>query len=88
MSDEWVEVRNCTYLHEAEFFRSLLEGAGIQAEIPNEYMLGMNPAGSNFLGGGRVLVRPQDADRARELLDSGGDVPPEAPDEGEKKDVR
>jgi hypothetical protein len=86
MSDEWVEVRQCMWLHEAEFFRSLLDGAGIQSEIPNEYMLGVNPAGSNFLGGVRVLVRPEDADRARELLDSGVDVP-EAPDDGENKDV-
>jgi hypothetical protein len=86
MSDEWVEVRSCMWLHEAEFFRSILESAGIQSQIPNEYMLGVQPAGAIFLGGVRVLVRPEDGDRAREVLDSGVEVPRDSPDEGENND--
>ncbi len=83
MSHEWVEVRTCMWLHEAEFFRSVLNSAGIQSEIPNEYLLGVQPAGANFLGGVRILVRPEDADRARELLDSGVEVPRDSPDDTE-----
>ena len=34
MDDELVTVRNCNYLHEAEFIKSVLEAEGISAEIP------------------------------------------------------
>jgi hypothetical protein len=31
---DWVEVRNCMWLHEATFFRSVLDAAGIEAVNP------------------------------------------------------
>ena len=74
MDTDWVEIRSCTWMHEAEFFRSVLAAAGIESMIPNEYTLGVQPLYANMLGGLRVLVRRQDADRAREVLDS--DAPP------------
>jgi hypothetical protein len=58
------------WLHEAEFFRSVLEAAGIESTIPNEYTLSVQPLYANLLGGLRVLVRREDVDRAREVLDS------------------
>jgi hypothetical protein len=70
MDTQWVEVRSCMWLHEAEFFRSVLEAAGIESTIPNEYTLGVQPLYANLLGGLRVLVRREDVDRAREVLDS------------------
>ena len=70
MSPEWVEVRSVLWLHEAAFLKSVLDGAGIEAMIPNEEMLGIQPLFGNLLGGVRVLVRPEDLERATELLDS------------------
>jgi hypothetical protein len=70
MSAEWVEVRSVPWLHEAQFLKSVLDGAGIEAIIPNEQMLGIQPLYGNLLGGVRVLVRPEDLERATELLDS------------------
>jgi hypothetical protein len=70
MENQWVEVRNCLWLHEAQFFKSVLDAAGIEALIPNEQTLGVQPLYSNMLGGARVFVRPDDLERATELLDS------------------
>jgi hypothetical protein len=70
MESDWVEVRNCMWLHEATFFKSVLDAAGIEAMIPNEQTLGVQPLYANMLGGARVLVRPEDLERAREVLDS------------------
>jgi hypothetical protein len=70
MSAEWVEVRNCPWLHEAQFLKSVLDGAGIEAFIPNEQTLGVQPLYANMLGGAQLLVHPDDLERATELLDS------------------
>ena len=70
MEADWVEVRSCAWLHEAQFLKSVLAGAGIEATIPNEHTLGVQPLYAVALGGVRVLVRPQDAERARDVLDS------------------
>lgn len=70
MSAEWVEVRSVLWLHEAEFLKSVLASAGIEAMIPNEETLGIQPLYGNLLGGVRVLVRPEDLEEARALLDS------------------
>jgi hypothetical protein len=70
MDGDWVEVRSCTWLHEALFLKSVLDGAGIEATIPNEYTLGVQPLYANLVGGVRLLVRPDDLERAAEVLDS------------------
>jgi hypothetical protein len=70
MAAEWVEVRSVPWLHEAQFLKSVLAGAGIEAMIPNQEMLGIQPLYGNLLGGVRVLVRPEDLEQATELLDS------------------
>ena len=66
----WVEVRNCSWLHEAQVLTSVLESAGIESLIPDQYMVGVQPLYAHALGGVRLLVRAEDLDRARELLDS------------------
>ena len=63
-------------MHEALFFRSVLEAAGIDTVIPNEHTLNIQPLYANLLGGVRVMVRAEDADRAKEVLDSTA-VPPD-----------
>ena len=72
MSEELVEVRRCNWLHEAQFLKSVLEGAGIEASIPDEYTLGIQPLYGNALGGVRLLVRAGDLEKASEVLDSDG----------------
>ena len=67
---EWVVASTSTWLHEALFLKSVLESAGIEAMIPNEYTLGVQPLYSNLLGEAQVLVRSEDKVRAEELLRS------------------
>ena len=72
---EWVVAATRIWLHEALFLKSVLESAGIEAMIPNEYTLGVQPLYSNLLGGAQVLVRAEDKARAEELLRSGESQP-------------
>jgi len=73
MPTEWIEVRSCNWLHEAQLFKSVLEGAGIEVLIPDEYTLGVQPFYAAALGGVRLLVRTADRDRAAELLNDAND---------------
>jgi hypothetical protein len=75
MDTEWVEVRNCMWLHEAAFFKSVLDAAGIEALIPDEHTLSVQPLYANALGGVKVLVRSSDLERAGELLDTAATPP-------------
>jgi hypothetical protein len=78
---EWVEIRRCIWLEEALVIRSFLGGAGIEAFIPDEYMLGVQPFYGLALGGVRVLVRASDLSQAAELLDARAGNP-EAEEDG------
>lgn len=77
---EWVVATTSTWLHEALFLKSVLESAGIDAMIPNEYTLSVQPLYSNMLGGAQVLVRAEDKTRAEELLQSIESQPEADPD--------
>ena len=77
---EWVVAATSTWLHEALFLKSVLESAGIDAMIPNEYTLSVQPLYSNMLGGAQVLVRAEDKTRAEELLQSVESQPEADPD--------
>jgi hypothetical protein len=68
MDDQFVTVHNGIYLHEAEFIKSVLEADGIEAVIPDAFTVGVDPALSVPLGGIRVQVLKQDAERARATL--------------------
>jgi ribosomal-protein-alanine N-acetyltransferase len=70
MDENWVEVRNCNWLHQAYFVKSVLEGDGIEVLIPDEHLLGVQPLYANAVGGARVLVRAADLERAAEILRS------------------
>lgn len=59
---------SCAWLHEAQFFKSILEADGIDVFLPDEHTLGVDPGLSPALGGVRMLVRPDDAARAREII--------------------
>lgn len=70
MEDKLVTVRNCNWLHEAQFVKSVLAADGIDAEIPDEYMLGVQPFYGAAIGGVRVVVRQADLERAAEVLNA------------------
>jgi hypothetical protein len=68
VEDDWVEVHNCNWLHEASLVVAVLEADGIETFMPDSYTLGARPELSAALGGVRVLVRASDLERAREVL--------------------
>ena len=67
-NNPWVEVTSCAFLHEAELLRSLLEDAGIEAILPDEHTLGVDPGLTPAFGGVRVFVREDDLDQARGVI--------------------
>ena len=69
MEREWVEIRRCMWLHQAELIRSVLESAGLEVLIPNEHTIGVQPLLGIGLGGVPLLVRSSDAERAEKLLE-------------------
>jgi len=75
MSIEWVEVRSCAWLYEAQFIKSLLEASGISVLIPDQYTLGVEPFYAAAFRGVRVLVPSTDLERADALLRSGAAGP-------------
>jgi hypothetical protein len=56
--------------YEALLARSFLEAAGIPAFVSDEHAIGIDWLLSNSLGGVRLRVESEDADRAREVLAS------------------
>jgi Putative prokaryotic signal transducing protein len=68
VEDDWVEVQNCNWLHEASVIVSVLEADGIEVFLPDAHTLGARPELSAALGGVRVLVHASDLARAREVL--------------------
>jgi hypothetical protein len=68
--NQWTEVWSCAWLHEAQFFKSLLEDAGIEVLLPDEYTLGVDPGLAPGFGGVRILVRADDVSQAREILEA------------------
>ena len=76
MNDEWIEVRNCNWLHEAQFVKSVLESEGIETQLPDEHTLGVQPMYAAAIGGVRVMVHESDAARATELLEAVMESPP------------
>jgi hypothetical protein len=68
MDEEWVQVRNCNWLHDAHFIVSVLDAEGIEALVPDAYTIGARPDLTAALGGIRVLVRASELERAREVL--------------------
>ena len=68
--DPWTEVWSCAWLHEAQFFKSVLEADGIDVFLPDEHTLGVDPGLAPAFGGVRILVRANKVVRAREIIQS------------------
>ena len=68
MDEDLVTVHNANWIHDALFVKSVLEGDGIDAFVPDEHTLSVDPALGAALGGVRVQVRASDAERARHVI--------------------
>ncbi|HEU0301771.1 MAG TPA: DUF2007 domain-containing protein [Longimicrobium sp.] len=66
--DEWVVVRNCGWLYEADVIAAVLDAQGIDAFIPDSHMASIRPELSSFIGGIRVLVPASQLHLANEAL--------------------
>jgi predicted RNA-binding Zn-ribbon protein involved in translation (DUF1610 family) len=71
-----VTVRTCFSLPEAQVIQSQLGGSGIKAFLPDEFTVQNDWLLANALGGIRVQVSDEDAERAAEVLDETGTVHP------------
>ena len=64
-----VTIRTCYSLPEAQVIQSHLEGSGIEAFLPDELTVQNDWLWANAIGGVRVQVLEEDAERAAEVLD-------------------
>ena len=67
---DWVVLTSRTWLHEAQLLQSVLAASGIEARIPDEFTVGVQPLYGYLLGGVRVMVRAQDHEQARAVMES------------------
>jgi hypothetical protein len=58
---------------EGEMMVELLRNEGIDAMLEVDDAGGLRPEVPMGMGGAKVLVRPEDEERAREILEHGGD---------------
>lgn len=82
--EDLVEVLKCWGEAEAELFRSMLRSFGIDSILSGESTRLTHPVTVSKLAQVRVLVRHEDAQRARELIDHPpSDSGAVAPDDGD-----
>lgn len=70
METDWADVR-CDGLDEARWMRSVLEAAGIEARIPDEFTAALPLAPGREPEAVHLQVRSPDLERALEVLDAG-----------------
>lgn len=69
METDWVELRS-GWIDEARWMKSVLEAAGIDAQIPDEYTPALPLAPGLEPGAVRLLVRADDVERALDVLEA------------------
>ena len=60
-----------TSVHEAQFAKSVLEAAGIEATLADEHVVSMTWTYSNAVGGVKLLVHEDRLDEAMSVLEQG-----------------
>lgn len=73
--EEWVVVRNCGWLHEADVLVAVLDAEGIDAFIPDGHMAAIRPELIGWFSGIRVMVPASQLALAHEALSVEEDVP-------------
>lgn len=66
--NDWITVATFTYPHQSAILKGRLESEGIQCFIKDENIVNANPFYSNAVGGVKVQVRENDAERASEIV--------------------
>ncbi|MGA7616165.1 MAG: DUF2007 domain-containing protein [Thermoanaerobaculia bacterium] len=69
VNDDAVLIARFVSIPDAEGARSALGASGVEAFLADENMVAMNWLYSNAIGGIRLFVRREDAERAREVLE-------------------
>jgi len=64
------EVFACAFLEDAIVVKSMLESAGVQAELLSDQMLDINPFYSIEPKGAKIVVSDSDEADAKEIVDS------------------
>lgn len=64
----WVTIKTYNFGHEAAIAQHLLENEGIETHLMDELSIQMNPLSSQALGGVKLQVWEEDAERAIKLL--------------------
>jgi Putative prokaryotic signal transducing protein len=67
-----VTIQTCSTLPEAQVVQSHLRGSGINAFLPDEMTVQNNWMWTNAIGGVRVQVPEEDAERAMDILREAG----------------
>ncbi len=83
MPNELVKVETVSGLIEAEILRGLLEAAGVAAELSHEAALSVYSFGIGRMARVEVMVRAEQEDLARKIIDeyhSGALATPDDPD--------
>lgn len=70
---QWVKIASYGSRVQAEMMVELLRGEGIAAMPQIDDAGGLRPEIALGTGGAKVLVRAEDEERAREILEHGGD---------------
>ena len=71
-SENLVTVVSFVYPHELGIPQSLLESEGIECFVRDEFTVTVHPFYSNAIGGIKLQVRENDAQRAMDILIEGG----------------
>jgi len=71
-SENLVTVVSFVYPHELGIPQSLLESEGIECFVRDEFTVNVHPFYSNAIGGIKLQVRENDAQRAMDILIEGG----------------
>lgn len=65
----WTTIARYALTYEAHLARARLESEGIEALIADEHTMALQSLYADALGGARLQVRDEDADRAQAILD-------------------
>lgn len=68
----WIEILSVTYPHEAHLIKSFLESEEIDVILKDELTVQVNNFYSNAVGGIKLCVRQDDAEKARDILTQAG----------------
>ncbi|WP_372794725.1 DUF2007 domain-containing protein [Pontiella sp.] len=64
-----IPIATCSQILEASMIQMELDSAGIDCELDNEFTVGVDPLLANAVGGIKITVAAEDAQRAAQMLE-------------------